>query len=309
MTLTEDMAKLIPEFVGSWDVRTASIAGIRVDTSQMLRDSHEARETMAAEQDERLKAEVAARQSDVAEMLRNLADDHAAMAAEQDARLAQDFSELRRDVAAMRVDLDKAHAAMAKEQDKRLKADYKELRRDVAALLVDLDKEHAAMAAEQAARLTEDRAHMAAEVAASRDELRSDIAGAHETWASLKAAMTQRRKSAGAGPKKPAARKAAVFEPIAPAAAPAPAREVAPESVVFAPESTPAAGPVHDDLTLIRGIGEGMQARLNELGIFSFAQLIKADTAEVRDGLGDAGRMARIDEWIEQAEELSSTGG
>ncbi|MEI6451084.1 MAG: polyhydroxyalkanoate depolymerase, partial [Actinomycetes bacterium] len=89
--------------------------------------------------------------------------------------------------------------------------------------------------------------------------------------------------------------------------------EPAPEpvAVVAEPEPEPVAPPkpkaTRDDLTRIRGIGEGMQTRLNEIGIFSFAQLVSTSVPKIREALGDVGRMARIDEWIDQAQELSES--
>ena len=78
--------------------------------------------------------------------------------------------------------------------------------------------------------------------------------------------------------------------------------EAAPEPEPVAPEK-----PTRDDLTCIRGIGEGMQSRLNEIGIFSFAQLTTTSVPQIREALGDVGRMARIEEWIDQAQELSES--
>jgi small subunit ribosomal protein S2 len=59
-----------------------------------------------------------------------------------------------------------------------------------------------------------------------------------------------------------------------------------------------------DDLTTIRGIGSNMQQRLNEAGIYTYAQLAASTPDEVRQGLGTVGQLAKVEEWIEQAREL-----
>ncbi len=268
MALVEDMAKLSRDFVEAWDTRTTAVAGIRVDTAGELHGYHEARE---------------------------------AMAAAQDAQLKEGFADLRHDMAITLSDLDKAHAALAAAQDAELKEGFAELRRNVGALLGDLERARQAMAVEQRAQLAEDRGRLAAEVAANRKELLDDFAGAHAAWAAFNATMAKRRQGA-----------VATAEPLATRSAPAdttPAEVPAGESFsVEQPRVSPeSAQPIVDDLTPIRGVGSGMQERLNELGIHSFAQLAQADANELRQRLGDTARLARIESWIEQAEELSKS--
>lgn len=57
-----------------------------------------------------------------------------------------------------------------------------------------------------------------------------------------------------------------------------------------------------DDLTVLEGIGPKVAKILNEAGIKSFADLAKADAAEV-DKVLDANRLQMLDSegWIEQA--------
>jgi len=73
------------------------------------------------------------------------------------------------------------------------------------------------------------------------------------------------------------------------------------EAPLFTP---PAAAP--DDLERIRGIGPVLKARLNKLGITTFAQIAafsEADLAQIDDVLDFKGRIAR-ERWVEQAREL-----
>ena len=274
MALVEDMVALSADILAAWDTRIGAIAGIRMDTAEELRDFDEAHAAMAKEQDERLKADVAARRTDVAAMLS---------------------------------ELDEAHAAMAKEQRAHLSEDRAKLAADGAAMMSELEQDHAAMAAELRAHLSDDRAKLAADGAAERDERVADVAVRRAGWDSIAATMAGRRGGASLAPK-PASKP--VF---------APKPEPAPEPVVFAPEPEPAPEPVvlapkpepvvlaepaedvHDDLTRIRGIGPGMQAHLHAAGVFSFAKLAKADVGKLRLELGDVARLARIEQWVDQA--------
>ncbi len=60
-----------------------------------------------------------------------------------------------------------------------------------------------------------------------------------------------------------------------------------------------------DDLTAIRGIGIVTQNRLYVAGIKSYAQLARASAEDVREILGNQGRVAQVEDWIAQAKELA----
>jgi len=62
-----------------------------------------------------------------------------------------------------------------------------------------------------------------------------------------------------------------------------------------------------DDLTAIRGIGPGMKAHLNQAGIYTFAQIAHSTPDALRELLGDASRLAKVEMWIEQAHAMGST--
>ncbi len=62
-----------------------------------------------------------------------------------------------------------------------------------------------------------------------------------------------------------------------------------------------------DELTLIRGVDEGISARLNELGIFRFWQMVLWDERRIHaleDRLGIEGRIER-ERWVPQATEMA----
>jgi len=128
--------------------------------------------------------------------------------------------------------------------------------------------------------------------------------------------MASRRGGAPVKPKpvkpahKPPAHKPIVAAPkasvVAPKATMPPSVAPIPQPVTFAHDSAPtiSAERTHDDLTVIRGIGLGMQSHLNNIGVFSFRQLATADPDQLRKELGEVARLARIEEWKAEAQGL-----
>jgi predicted flap endonuclease-1-like 5' DNA nuclease len=90
---------------------------------------------------------------------------------------------------------------------------------------------------------------------------------------------------------------------------PAPVAPPAPVRLVETPPPPPAPrAPVKDDLKRIRGIGRVNEARLNDMGITSFAQISAwspADEARIGDLLQFEGRIER-EEWVAQAKILAT---
>ena len=86
--------------------------------------------------------------------------------------------------------------------------------------------------------------------------------------------------------------------------APQPAPEVAP------PPPTAAVEPDKpDDLTRIRGIGAGIQYRLNRGGVWTFAQLARLKPEDIYELTGVSVKSAIRQRLIEQAEELAAEAG
>ncbi|MCO4824613.1 MAG: hypothetical protein KC451_07155 [Amylibacter sp.] len=66
-----------------------------------------------------------------------------------------------------------------------------------------------------------------------------------------------------------------------------------------------------DDLKVIKGVGPGLKGTLNDLGIYTYAQVSdwKAkDIAWVDGNLKFKGRIVR-DEWVKQCKSLAKGGG
>jgi predicted flap endonuclease-1-like 5' DNA nuclease len=80
---------------------------------------------------------------------------------------------------------------------------------------------------------------------------------------------------------------------------------------VARPATQPAEGPKpvktntrKDDLKLINGIGPALEKRLNDTGIYTFADLVQLTPEELEARLGNPRRVATAD-LIEQARELA----
>ena len=274
MRLSDDMRQLCQNFLEGYDGRVAAVVGIRTETAQELAEFHTARQVMSAEQRQ---------------------------------RLSEQADELRRDTAALLEGLDAAHQDMATEQRQRLNEQVDELRRSTAGFLKELDATHQDMAAGQREWLAAARARLASDGAAMRGELQADLSGAHRLWGGFNLLMRQRRakKPAAPPPPPPPVKKKVVAPPppVKVAPPPPPVEEVAPPPPI---EKAPRAKEVApDDLTTIRGIGPSMQKHLNEAGIYTYAQLATGTPDELRQTLGAVARLAKVEEWIEQARELA----
>ena len=317
MVLSNEIRRLTQGFVEAYDDRMAMVAAIRDNTVQDLSRIRAAHEHMAAEQHQRLAGFRA---------------DHENMAGEQRQRLADYMDGLRDSVATVLNSLDAAHEKMAAEQGQRLAdvdaarkrtaveqhqrlAAYLDgLRRNVTTILKTIDAAHQSMAIQQRQRLAAgrvrlasdvskvrgdlqaDRKHLASEVSTMRGELQADQSEAHETWNSFTKVMQKRRAmKSGAPSPKAAARRPAQTRPQAAAA---------PRAAVRSEVSRQQ--PAADDLGTITGIGPGWQQRLNEMGIRTFAQLASSTPKKIRKAFGAPGRLAKVEQWIEEAQRRSS---
>lgn len=83
---------------------------------------------------------------------------------------------------------------------------------------------------------------------------------------------------------------------------PAAKKEALPEGALFAKPAGDA-----DDLKVISGVGPVLEKKLNDLGIYTYAQVAaftKDDIANVDDALSFKGRIER-DDWLSQAKKLA----
>ncbi len=199
---------------------------------------------------------------------------------------------------------------MAAEQSAHLAQERDRLASDTAAALSGFQTAHRSMAAEQRAHLAQERDRLASDTAAMLSDLQVDRGDAQRVWRGFNALIEQRRAwEPAAPPPSPTpikeappeviAEKVRAWEPGAPPPPPTPIKEAPPEVIA---EEVRA-----DDLTAIPGIGPGMQGRLNQAGIHTYAQLAGSTLEALRQAIGGdvASRRANVEEWIEHARELA----
>ena len=304
MALSNEMRRITQGFVAAYDDRIARVVDICDNTARELSGFRAAHKSMAADQRQRLTDYVYGLHDNVTKMLESLDTAHKSMAVEQRQRLADYTYELRDNVANMLESLDTAHKSMAVEQRERL-ADYVyDLCDNVTKTLQMLDKAHQSMAAKQRKHLAAGRKRLASDVSKTRGDLHADQSEARKIWNGFATVMQERRakKSGGPAPKAPVAKAKAAQIPAAVARPPITVAKEAP-----VPQAT--AQVIPDKLTTIGGIGASMQQHLNEMGIYTFAQLAGSTPQKVRKALGESGRLANVDRWIEDARKLRSAPG
>ncbi|MCP1335921.1 helix-hairpin-helix domain-containing protein [Futiania mangrovi] len=130
---------------------------------------------------------------------------------------------------------------------------------------------------------------------AAIDELRQKLM-ACESERARALAEVDRLKGAGAAARAPAAPSARLLESEAAARA----------AATGIPAADADAAP--DDLTRIKGVGPKLAGLLNELGVFTFAQVAawtQADIDRVDERLGSFKGRIRRDDWVAQAKTLA----
>jgi predicted flap endonuclease-1-like 5' DNA nuclease len=81
--------------------------------------------------------------------------------------------------------------------------------------------------------------------------------------------------------------------------------QVEPTRPAEPPPEPPPVRSYRDNLTTIHGIGPALQQRLDRAGICTYIQLALSSPEELRKMLGEAGRLANVEDWIVQARSLA----
>jgi len=305
--LTEDMTRLGDEIESLRGTRVAFIRDLRRDVGELkanvadlITDFRKGHMEMGRETRRDLmeftlhiKDHVVGLKEDVAHMKAGFLRGHMDMADTLKDHLHTYISELKNDVAELLSGYRKQRKEVSKETKEKLIATIFNIKESVADLADDVSEtisgfkqNHAEMARKGNAErkaflsdLTQDVMALQDEIDQLRKAFAEDISGAHKAWVGLSPA--ELKAQAGRRTREEAKRKKT---------------EVRDEP---SPDITP------DDLTTIQGIGAGMQGRLNGAGIFTFAQLANSEPKELRRILGDVGRMAGVEKWIEQAKRLA----
>jgi len=344
MSLSGDMRQLSQHLLKSHDSRLATVAAIRAQTTQDLDEKLSARQSMASEQRRRLEEyrqkltdQVTKMQGEV-QMWRD--DVQAALqstAVQQHQRLEEGRSQLAKEGGAWLKDAQAARQSMAAQQRRQLDAQNTLLRQKTTARLEEMTAEHRSTVDKQRRSLDEymtglhgematllgelesdrqlnathqrqwlaaERTRMASAVAEKRGELQKDRSEAIRVWSSFGKLKQQRHHARGpnlgASVQDESTHRAA-RDDIPAAPAPTQVGETAAwHAATSSPPSTTA-----DDLTVIRGIGPGMQNRLNTEGIFSYSQLAGSTSEDLRDLLGSVAGRANLENWIHDARKLA----
>lgn len=340
MILPDEMQHLIHDLRVAYDNRVQAITDIHDHVTQRLAEFQSGRQVMSAQQRQYLNEYMDAVHRNVSDLrhdaetfLKNLDTDHQQMASDQRQRLADHVDQLTHSIEMFQERLDTAHGQMATQQRQTLAAymdglyqNVSTLRSDSQVFLDELDADHQRMAREQQTRLTDYVSALRQHVIDSRHETQSLMDGidaarqymARQQRESLKASRTRlaakvaamrstfqseqnERRAAHQKSRRLWSNFATIRRRRGPqkttVKAPATASSIAQQTLV---KITPA-----DDLTAIRGIGPRMKERLNAAGIFTADQLAHSSPEALRAGLGEAGRLAKVEQWIEQAQALT----
>lgn len=344
MRLSDEMRRLTQLFQATHENRTDTVSSIRAGTAEQLRQQREDLALTAAEGaqqradfKERLQQNVAGLRRDAADFLHE-ADTSLRLGATEAAQGRAEFvGELRLSVGTLmqglRAARQDAAAAEAQErasyvQDKRhetavflkgstsdlraiamggaqsragflqgVQQDVRTLRAETAGFLSEADAARQAEAAQDAEQrgefiesLRQSVQERRQEIVAARRMLRTDLTEARQVWRSynMLAPLRKGRKPATIGLSKQAT-------------APTGQNKQAPAPVA-------AAHPVAaDPLTAIRGIGQATEKILHDQGIQTYSRLAAANPDQIRAILGERGRLAKVEEWIEQARKLNGS--
>jgi len=312
------MGRLVEELASSRDERTESIDSLRAAARCELAEHRKTREAVAVQQRrwriehlDNLRRETGQLRQATQTALEEMSAAQKAVSAAQQQRLSGHIKALRQDVVESRkmaqafvLRMDAAHRITASSQRKmllnaraNLSADVRSLREEARDFVGELHQSHQNASAAQREWLAEERVRLTVQVSALRgqfrweqDQVRADLDKARSIWVELAAPAREMRASSAPAPAD------SPSEAVAIEAAPAPkAPEIAPV------EQEP------DDLTVIAGIGPAMQRRLRQAGIETLAQLASSEPEFLRQSVGEIGQLAKVDEWIAEAQRLIET--
>jgi len=305
--LTEDMTRLRDEIEALRVARGLFIKDLKHEVSELkagvadfLADSRK-RHSGAGRETRRdlmdftslIKDQVVALKEDVAQMKADFFKGHMDMADDMKKRLHACISEIKEDVADLLSGCREHRREVSKETKERLVEDIFNIKEFIADLADNVSemmsvfkRDHIDLARKGKnerkaflSALADDVNDLQRQIAQLRNSFAGDITGAHRVWSGpspIELKIQARRR----------------------------AREEAKREKAAAREKH-SAEMVPDDLTVIHGIGAGIQDRLNKGGIFTFARLAKSHPEEVRRIIGRTGGTAYIEKWIGQAKRLA----
>jgi predicted flap endonuclease-1-like 5' DNA nuclease len=257
------------------------VSDLKKDVQNTMAALHEDRVEMSRDTKENLEGFVSGLKADVENLLAEFKDDRASLSAETSAVLLDCVSSTRRFVSELKKDAQNTMAALIASRRQKTEAD----RRERESFIADLTQRVSAL-----------REHIQKVSKGFAD----DVSGARQAWTGVHrtqapaeqnpATYTEETVQPGAGLEFEEAGLQPAFE------------DTEEES---GSEERPAESFVPDELTLIPGVGPGRERMLKEAGIYTFAQIAGSTPEGLRKALGEMGRLAPVEDWIEAAKRLS----
>ena len=303
MALLNDMRSLAQNLLQDYDARVEAIADLRTNTRQELKNYRAAHQALTVEQRRRLEKQkddlhnqVNNMRQATATFLGDLDKSNQSMADELSLQLTLQRSRLATDTAAFINSISSNHQEMATQQAQERSAQSAKLHQNVKDLRHNAAAAHRFMAITQKQSRVQHRNKLIAEVTEMRGKLqieqgavRTDQAEAAIVWANIRRLKHTNRMPQESAPGFQAVKEAwKMTSPAEPL-----------DLVVAEPLDL-----VIDDLEVIHGIGPGMAKHLYAAGFLSFAKLAASTPEQLREILGKAGKLATVETWITQAQDL-----
>ena len=289
MALAAEMRRLCESCVQDHDNRVQAVMSIRTNAARTVADLEKAHRNLSSEIRQRMRDLDAARRKMASEQHRKLTQFHnnlheSVMSTVHDLESAH--SDRAREISNHIHDMGVARHNMGVEQQRKLTDEHLRLHATVKSTVRDLERAHSDraremeehihdmgvsrhnMGVEQQRKLSDEHLRLEETVSQMRGQLADDVDKAHQAWSDFTRKMKARRSG------KPKSRPISTHAPITATA---------------------------KDLSTIPGIGPGRQQKLREMGIDTVAQLANADPVKIRAALGPSGRLANVEEWIEEA--------
>lgn len=297
MNLTNEMKRLHEEVSELHRARGSfmsklkgNVAQMRTDTRQRIAEIHQGQTRAACEAQQQRAGFISGLKNTVSQMM---GESHGAMAqmAEKGHQDRAAFMGSLRSTVSQKLEEDhRTRAQMAKQghQDRAtflgsVRSEVDDLKAGTRSFLRACQQDHAEATSQDQQRRTGFLSGMMQKCGETRRQLREDLAGARMAWAG----KSERVHAEPADSDQPTTKTKNT---------PQRSGEAAPQERADVLEETRP-----DDLTIIVGIGEGMQKRLNEIGIYSLSGLANTRPELLQELLGKFGRVADVGSWITQA--------
>jgi predicted flap endonuclease-1-like 5' DNA nuclease/uncharacterized protein YicC (UPF0701 family) len=257
------------------------VSDLKNDVQDMTETLHKERIAKSREMGENLESFASGLKADVEKLLNEFERDRAALSAETKSMLLGCVSNTRTFVSDLKKNINAAQKALVElrkhktEADRRARDEFvADLAHRVSALRQDIHK--------------------------VRTTLAEDLSGARDVWCGVHTGQNAAEQA-----EMPVEENFSAYEAADELQASTPHALVEEMDGEGGAEEKPEGNAVADSLTSIPGVGAGRERMLNESGIYTFAQVAESTPEDLRRALGEMGRLASVESWIEAAKRLS----